>query len=161
MHVIMGFSIFIWLLAMPLAQAQQILIIDGDTLRLDGVEIRLEGIDAPEWDQICSKADGKEFWCGASAMQKLSKIISQGPLTCNSDGLDRYGRILAHCVVGQIDINREMVSSGYAMAYVKYSGEYLADENVAKEQKSGLWAGFWQEPWKWRKLHPHKHGYLK
>ena len=45
-----------------------------------------------------------------------------------------------------------MVKSGYAVAYRRYSKIYMADEEFAKENKMGIWAGSFTRPEKWRKL---------
>ena len=45
-----------------------------------------------------------------------------------------------------------MVRRGYAVAYKKYSKQYILDENLAKEEKLGLWEGSFLSPEKWRKL---------
>ena len=45
-----------------------------------------------------------------------------------------------------------MVRQGYAVAYKKYSKDYIKDENYAKENKLGIWRGDFIRPNKWRKL---------
>ena len=44
-----------------------------------------------------------------------------------------------------------MVRNGYAVAYKKYSKKYLVSEDLAKNDKLGLWIGSFQMPWEWRK----------
>ena len=44
-----------------------------------------------------------------------------------------------------------MVRTGHALAYRKYSNKYIVQENIAKRNKSGLWAGSFEMPWNWRK----------
>jgi endonuclease YncB( thermonuclease family) len=44
-----------------------------------------------------------------------------------------------------------MVSNGYAVAYRKYSKKFVSDENLAKRDKLGVWAGTFKMPWDWRK----------
>ena len=44
-----------------------------------------------------------------------------------------------------------MVKLGWALAYRKYSKDYVIDEKNAKENKLGLWSGSFIKPWKWRK----------
>ena len=51
----------------------------------------------------------------------------------------------------KININKWMVSNGYAVAYKKYSKKFVAQENIAKKEKLGLWAGTFEMPWEWRK----------
>jgi endonuclease YncB( thermonuclease family) len=45
-----------------------------------------------------------------------------------------------------------MVRNGLAVAYKRYSKDYLGDEIYAKENKLGLWKGSFIRPEKWRKL---------
>ena len=45
-----------------------------------------------------------------------------------------------------------MVRNGYAIAYRRYSKDYVPDEDFAKEKKLGLWQGKFTRPEKWRKL---------
>ena len=44
-----------------------------------------------------------------------------------------------------------MVRNGQAVAYKKYSKKFLSQENIAKMEKLGLWAGTFELPWEWRK----------
>jgi hypothetical protein len=43
-----------------------------------------------------------------------------------------------------------MVREGWALAYVHYSREYLADEDTARARHKGMWAGAFIAPWDWR-----------
>ena len=45
-----------------------------------------------------------------------------------------------------------MVRNGYAVAYKRYSKQYLNDEKYAKENELGIWKGSFLRPEKWRKL---------
>ena len=45
-----------------------------------------------------------------------------------------------------------MVRNGYAVAYKRYSKDYIKDEEFAKENKRGMWDGSFTMPEKWRKL---------
>ncbi|MEL0271367.1 MAG: thermonuclease family protein, partial [Gammaproteobacteria bacterium] len=60
-------------------------------------------------------------------------------------------RILGICYVGDIDLQSEMVRSGMAVAYLKYSDRYENEQNEAKSAKSGMWSGEFLEPEIWRK----------
>ena len=50
------------------------------------------------------------------------------------------------------DLNKWMVRNGYAVAYRRYSKDYILDEKYAKTNKVGLWSGIFINPEKWRKL---------
>jgi len=141
-----------------LARAEPItgsaLVTDGDTVVIRGQRIRLEGIDAPETDQICMDSEQRRFACGLQARDALRRFIGDGPITCTGDELDRYGRRLMVCVVGDLEINAAMVESGWALAFVRYSDRYLEQERLARNHSNGLWAGAFIAPWDWRHRGP-------
>ena len=132
------------------AGSSSVRIIDGDTLELDGERIRLEGIDAPENAQTCDTADGTSWPCGKAARSYLVRLASRGPVTCSGQETDAYGRLIATCHAGDVDLNRTMVHQGMALAFRKYSTTYVADEDRAKARKTGLWAGRFVAPWDYR-----------
>jgi hypothetical protein len=43
-----------------------------------------------------------------------------------------------------------MVQQGWALAFVRYSKEYLPDEEAARAARRGLWSGAFIAPWDWR-----------
>tara|TARA_B100000768_G_C11230683_1_gene354902 strand:- start:441 stop:911 length:471 start_codon:yes stop_codon:yes gene_type:complete len=125
---------------------------DGDTIKILNNKIRLHGIDAPEKKQKCTK-DAKDYNCGVVATQMLIKKISGNTVKClTQKNKDRYNRFIGVCFVKQEDINKWMVRNGYAVAYKRYSEDYILDENFAKTNKLGLWSGSFLKPEKWRKL---------
>ena len=134
-------------------------IVDGDTVQINEYKIRLEGIDAPEMKQQCKKpylqimffTFQKDYFCGQVSKKKLIQKIGNKPVKCILLGKDRYKRYLAKCFKGTINLNRWMVRNGYAIAYRKYSKLYVPDENLAKEEKLGLWRGTFVEPEQWRR----------
>jgi endonuclease YncB( thermonuclease family) len=127
-------------------------ITDGDTIKIINKRIRLHGIDAPENAQLCKK-NSKEYDCGKIASDALAKKINKNQVTCRvQDKLDRYKRYIGVCFVGSINLNRWMVRNGHAVAYRRYSKDYIRDENYAKTNKLGLWSGDFTNPEKWRKL---------
>ena len=127
-------------------------ITDGDTIKILNKRIRFHGIDTPEKQQICIK-DSKEYSCGKEATNALKKKIGGNSVTCKvQDKLDRYKRYIGVCFLGDVDLNEWMVKNGYAVAYRRYSKDYVEDENYAKKKKIGLWSGSFIHPEKWRKL---------
>lgn len=123
---------------------------DGDTIVVRGTSIRLEGIDAPETDQICISASGRNFPCGLRARAALMRLIAGRAVDCEIIGIDRYRRRLAFCAAGGDDINSGMVTSGWALAFRRYSMMYVRDEEGARDRSDGLWAGSFIAPWEWR-----------
>ena len=127
------------------------IITDGDSIRIDQLRIRLHGIDAPETKQLCRRADSLEYRCGILATLKLTDLIGDHWVTCNQISIDRYKRIVAVCYAGSVNINAEMVRAGWALAYRRYSKEYIEEEVDARLAKRGIWEGQFTKPWEWRK----------
>ena len=127
-------------------------ITDGDTIKILNKRIRFYGIDTPEKKQICIK-NSKEYRCGQEATNALIKKINRKTVVCKvQEKLDRYKRYVGVCFLGDINLNKWMVRNGYAVAYRRYSKDYIQDENYAKKNKIGLWSGNFIHPEKWRKL---------
>jgi endonuclease YncB( thermonuclease family) len=126
-------------------------ITDGDTLRFGDTRVRLFGIDAPESKQTY-KRGGVDWLCGQEAGKALRELVAGQSLTCDERDKDRYGRIVAVCVLPDgRDIGAIMVSEGLALDYIQYSkGMYSAQEAEAREAKRGMWAGEFVKPWGWR-----------
>ncbi len=148
--------IFIYFISFSLANCKSldnsIRIIDGDTIILNSEKIRFYGIDTPEKKQKCKDKNGLSYPCGEFATNELKKIISSGKLFCKKRTTDRYGRSISICYVNGVDINSLMVKNGWALAYRKYSRDYIDEEKEAKDKKMGMWAGKFITPWIWRKL---------
>ena len=125
-------------------------VVDGDTVKIHGVKIRLHGIDAPESAQVC-QAEGKPYRCGTSATLALVGRIAGEPVSCDERDKDRYGRTVAVCKAGGEDLNAWLVSEGLALAYRRYSIDYVGQEKAARKAKRGLWQGEFVAPWQWRK----------
>tara|TARA_R110000824_G_scaffold182979_4_gene363979 strand:- start:152 stop:649 length:498 start_codon:yes stop_codon:yes gene_type:complete len=125
-------------------------VIDGDTIEIHGQRIRLHGIDAPESRQLCRK-DGQEYRCGQQASLALADKIGVRPVTCEPRDIDRYQRIVAVCRDGEEDLNAWMVLQGHAVAYRRYSKDYIATEEQAQAERRGIWSGEFTMPWLWRR----------
>jgi endonuclease YncB( thermonuclease family) len=101
---------------------------EGDQLQIGNNRIRLGGIDAPAVDQLCLNNSG-ERW------------------TCHARNVDRRGRTVARCEVGGEDVQKWMVANGWALAFVRISRDYEANEKAAREAKVGMWQGAFIAPW--------------
>ena len=126
-------------------------VIDGDTIWIDGTKIRLHGIDAPEANQECSKKNGKEYRCGLASTQALRALIGSKPVICKGTTYDRYNRMIAVCYSGTVNLNAELVRKGWALAYRRYSKDYVSIEQEAQNDARGMWVGEFEMPWKWRR----------
>ena len=130
--------------------ADNLKIIDGDTIILNGEKIRFSGIDTPELKQTCLQGD-QEVSCGMTAKKLLAEKIGNAIPKCISEGKDTYKRTLAECFVNGESLSKFLVLSGYAFAYRKYSTKFIKDEEFAKTNKLGMWAMTFQYPWDFRK----------
>lgn len=128
---------------------------DGDTLTLltadkAQVKVRLAEIDTPE---------RKQPW-GARAKQALSDLVYGREVRIEVETIDRYGRTVGRVFVdhgdGEIYANAEMVRTGNAWCYRKYSKDprIVAYEDEARAAGRGLWSLPEVErtpPWQWRR----------
>lgn len=126
-------------------------VIDGDTIDIDGERVRLHGIDAPELGQSFW-CNGREFDCGAMAAAALETLVADVTLRCEPIERDCYGRLVAKCFSRSgVDLCRRLVASGWALAFRRYSLDYVPDEIKAREAFRGLWRGTFDNPWDWRR----------
>jgi endonuclease YncB( thermonuclease family) len=124
---------------------------DGDTIKIHDQRIRLHGIDAPESAQECRRSDGSRWSCGQQAALALQDLIDRRPVTCARQNTDRYRRIVAKCSVGDTDINAWLVTNGWAVAYRRYSSDYVGAETMARASGLGIWSSEFAMPWDWRR----------
>lgn len=148
-------------------------VIDGDTIACvvknsggSEVKIRLYGIDAPETEKL-NKKTGKISKPGQPYGDKAelaldSKIGRQAIISVDVTAIDKYKRLVGLIRYGNRDINKEMVSDGWAWAYRQYldrphASEYIAAEEQARSKRLGLWQqNNPQPPWEFRKLQKQK-----
>jgi endonuclease YncB( thermonuclease family) len=127
-------------------------VIDGDSLMVSGTEVRLFGIDAPEYSQVCTRA-GRPWRCGLDAKEALRAATADRSVICSPRDTDRYGRTVAVCRAGGLDLGAAMIKGGMAVAY----GAYEADEREARDARRGIWASRFDAPATWRARHPYPH----
>ncbi|KEY18722.1 thermonuclease family protein [Kaistella antarctica] len=113
---------------------------DGDTVEVLYYQlpmvVRLEHIDAPEKKQAF----------GTVSKQKLSDLSFGKTVTLISKGkkgsYDARGRLVAEIYLeNKVCLNKEMLKSGLAWHYKKYSKSevYAQLENAARKNRVGLW----------------------
>lgn len=97
------------------------------------------------------------------ASLRLADKIGERTVRCEERDIDRYKRIVAICYIGSEDINGWLVKQGWALAFRKYSLDYVSAEDEAREAQRGVWRGNFEMPWEWRAAHSRhgKGGYRK
>ena len=131
-------------------------VVDGDTITINNTKIRFSGIDAPEsyfygMTQYCEKPNGKIWACGKKATAALKKLIGENEVECSDEGNDKYGRTLSTCYANGVDLQSEMVRSGMAVAYIRYSTRYENEMIEAMTNRAGIWSGDFLDPEDWRR----------
>ena len=123
---------------------------DGDTLTVliderRQLKVRLAEIDAPERGQP---------W-GNRSRTALSEQVYGRDIVVHQTDVDRWGRVVGRVFVDERYVNREMVASGAAWAYRRYTNDRaMIDAEVeARRERRGLWSMPQSEivaPWDWR-----------
>lgn len=126
-------------------------VIDGDTIEIRGTRVRLWAIDAPESSQLCQRPDGTKWRCGSASANALASWIGNGNVRCIRKSTDRYGRMVAACDLAGNDLGRWMVSNGWALAYRRYSRDYIKPEVEAANSARGIHASYFVSPWEFRR----------
>lgn len=129
-------------------------VLDGDTIQIGTTRIRLFGIDAFEAEQMCVGSESNRYGCGGRATRALTELINANFTVCVPKGIDAYNRQLAVCRVNTVDLSAAMARQGHALAYLKYALDYVHDEQLAKQERAGVWAGGFIPPWEFRISRP-------
>lgn len=124
--------------------------ISGDRIRINGAELALYGIDAPELEQTCWTARHREYDCGATAREMLTRLLGSDPITCWSYGAGSDTEEVGRCFRGTADLGGIMVMRGWARAQRGLSHRYDAAEARAQMDRAGMWSGSSEAPWVWR-----------
>ena len=69
---------------------------------------------------------------------------------------NRYPKVVMHAPSGRQltpfgQRGRNMVLTGWVLAYRRYSTDYVGTEDKAREAKRGMWKGKFVPPWEWRR----------
>lgn len=88
---------------------------DGDTFRCGSRRVRLQGIDAPEMPGHCRA--GRDCTQGDpyASSDNLRRLMRWSTVQCRQTDIDGYGRTIARCSVGKIDLSCEQIKGGYAV----------------------------------------------
>jgi endonuclease YncB( thermonuclease family) len=129
---------------------------DGGTIQLADVTYRLDGIDAPEFDQMCIDEHADAWACGVEARDQLSKLIGDRQVRCEDLGLGTAykKRHIGICTVEgeSASLNQLVVRQGFALNFEPYArGRFREDEAGAKDNRRGLWKGCFVAPAEFRR----------
>jgi len=88
-------------------------VVDGDTFALEGGEkVRLTGIDTPE---LHHPTKPRGFYAEEARQAAQSLVEGRSvALVYDRDERDRYGRLLAYVLVGDVFVNARLLREGYA-----------------------------------------------
>ena len=100
-------------------------------------------------DQPCLDSAGEVYFCGRKAYEELQKFIANRGLRCNDKGPDsrRQNRRIGQCSVENVDLQRWLVTNGWAIPFEPYAiGRFKDDEVDARGLRAGLWDGCFVAP---------------
>ena len=132
------------------AEASEVRVVDGGTLRLGERVVRLDGLEAPVRGEACADAAGRGFDCGAAAADRLARLVADRSLSCRLHGHDRLHRAVGTCEAGGAELNAALVSGGWAVAS---SDDLSKAEDAARASGRGFWTGGAVPPRTWRDRH--------
>lgn len=147
-RVLVSLTLTLVALASVSATAQSLLsgrasVVDGDTLDIHGERIRLHGVDSPERDGQCKGVNVYR-----KAADALDALIRDKTVSCTIVEKDRYGRTVASCKAGGVDLATEQTTSGWTRDWPRYSqGRYADAEKQARALRVGIWAEDCPEVW--------------
>jgi endonuclease YncB( thermonuclease family) len=130
-------------------------VIDGDSIIVDNAEIRIKAIDAPEYHQKCYDSQNQEYHCGEKSTKFLKKLLENKTTICKSHKKDIYDRYLSICYIDGTDIAEIMIKNGWAVIY-RQPSIFFEIQEIAKNNKAGIWQGNFIYPQTWRKLNRDK-----
>ena len=121
-----------------------IVVIDGDTLEVDGHIVDLPGIDAPELGQQCLQ--GTHLYdCGRNAAFDLNKQVMLEGVTCVPGTPTSSGY---ECQTAEGAVSLLLVREGLVVA--RSEGELKSAEEQARQVPMGIWRGTFVDPADWR-----------
>jgi len=72
--------------------------------------------------------------------------------SCFEQDVDRYGRTVARCSIGEKDIGDWLVNGGLAIRPARYAGgAYIAEEERARAERKRVWTGGFVSTEDWRR----------
>ena len=115
--------------------------VDADTIDIAGVRIRVHGIDAPERDETCIRANGAVWACGTWATQEARRRWQGKTLTCHDLDERTHGRVVAQCLHDGRDIAAVMVAEGVVLSCPRYAVQHDHSRGYLDAEKEAAFAG--------------------
>jgi endonuclease YncB( thermonuclease family) len=138
-----GAALALLLVASP--AAAQIEVVDGDTIRIEGVRVQLFGIDAPEQDPAARKS-----------AKHLRALIGRAHVNCKPVDYDKKNeRPVMLCSINGDDVSLIQVRTGNAVVWCynirKQRPQMLQSFQKAEADAKAAKRGFWARPFRpWR-----------
>jgi endonuclease YncB( thermonuclease family) len=120
------------------AGADQLAVLDGDTLRVGTHVVRLEGIVAPSRGSVCHGGGQLELDCGSAAANALADLVRGNSVDCAIHGHDGQGRPMAECSAAGRTLNSALVQNGWARTE---TAAPMVPERTARAAGLGIWRG--------------------
>lgn len=127
-------------------------VIDGETLEIEGERIAMWGVDAPAPGQTCTRGD-ETYDCGQEAADALTNFLANQNVRCTPKP-SRGGQAVAHCAARYTecygtecndrwrDISEELIAEGLGVQRRdETGGAYDADAETARIGHAGIWDG--------------------
>lgn len=90
------------------------------------------------------------YRCGQRAASFLAEVKGGSAIRCDAQGSDQYGRTLVQCMLGDVDLGEAMVEAGWAVAFLRYSNQYVGAERSVSLKRRGMWNGQFVRPTQYR-----------
>jgi endonuclease YncB( thermonuclease family) len=124
-------------------------VVEGDLIHIDGRALRLWGVDAPEPQQNCYRANG--IWpCGQAAIDHLRTFVGSKPVSCSLIERGDDDIILAKCTMMGLDLSAEMANHGLALVRRDGPQDYILNHLDGRTHTAGIWSSIYVTPWEWR-----------
>ncbi len=127
--------------------ARVVLILNGDefVIERDARRARVRMIGIKSFDPVVNEREITAYGDASVHFLKQWILDKEIRLVFDTPKQDEHGRYLAYVYLGEIDINRRMVSEGIAMAYTEFEvareREYLMAEIQPRQIGVGIWGG--------------------
>lgn len=99
---------------------------DGDTLTIGTQRIRICGINTPERGETNYREAGDALRRIVEGQTLECRQVGNGTPCDGKSSPSSYDRIVAQCFAGSLDVAAEMVATGLAEDWERYSGGYYA-----------------------------------